>query len=275
MSHQTILHHSDESTRVAEAFDSISTIFDSDFENLITRSLRTRVYHKIQSLIPSGSTILDVNCGTGIDAIYLSSKGYPVLGIDISPRMIDQACGKLNVSRRADVHFKVGSFDNLSKLTSDRYDLVLSNFGGLNCTDDLKHVAKEVAAITKPNGFFIAVIMPPVCLWEIVVGLLRLNWKFAFRRLGKNSLATGFRGKTFSVTYHPLQKFVAAFRQWFDVQEIRGYNIFSPPPHATQFKNAYPQLSRWLEQIDDVVAHLPLLRSMGDHYLVVLRKKPF
>lgn len=259
--------------QVAEAFDSIAEIFESSLENEITRGLRQKTYSIIRSLVPAGASVLDINCGIGIDAVALAQEGYRVIGVDISPKMIQQALERANKLRVKNAEFLLASFEDLSPLSGQPFDLVLSNFGGLNCVASLDGVAKQVAHVTKPGGYFFAVVMPPVCLWETVAGVTRFNFRSAFRRLRKNVLASGFRGKTFSVNYHPTQKFVAAFRQWFDVQEIRGYNIFSPPPHATRFTNTYPLFSRWLEQVDDVITRLPVIRSMGDHYMVVLQRK--
>jgi 2-polyprenyl-3-methyl-5-hydroxy-6-metoxy-1,4-benzoquinol methylase len=39
----------------------------------------------------NGSPVLDVNCGTGMDAVILATHGHPVNGIDISSTMIEFA----------------------------------------------------------------------------------------------------------------------------------------------------------------------------------------
>lgn len=43
------------------------------------------------SLLPKKSTILDVGCGGGIKTRYISEKGYGVMGIDFSDKMIEIA----------------------------------------------------------------------------------------------------------------------------------------------------------------------------------------
>src|SRR5690242_3488644 len=79
---------------VLESFDNIAEIFDEEFENAITRRLRQQIYDTVGRLVPAGGSIIDINCGTGIDAIALAQKGYTVCGIDLSPKMVDRAKGK-------------------------------------------------------------------------------------------------------------------------------------------------------------------------------------
>jgi SAM-dependent methyltransferase len=56
-------------------------------------------------LIPPGRT-LEVGCGTGTNAIYLASRGFEVLGVDISPLAIEKAQSKGAVRCR----FETGDF---------------------------------------------------------------------------------------------------------------------------------------------------------------------
>src|SRR4051794_31103811 len=51
--------------------------------------------------------VLDVGCGTGENALYLSQKGLDVWGIDAVPAAIDRAKAKAQ-ERKAKVHFQVG-----------------------------------------------------------------------------------------------------------------------------------------------------------------------
>ena len=258
----------------SEAFDNVAAIFDETFENEITKHFREKIYHLVESLAGVGSSILDINCGTGIDALALVRRGYNVLGIDVAPKMIELANVKAVREKVSALKFLHGSFEQITDKTDNSYDLVLSNFGGLNCVERLASTANQVALVTKPGGYFVATVMPPVCLWDIVSGLARFNIHAAFRRLSKNAAATGFRGKTFTVYYHTLNQLLSAFSPWFEPKQVLGLNIISPPPHATTFLRQYKKLSRWLENCDRVFASMPGLRATGDHYLVVLRRKP-
>ncbi len=260
--------------RVASAFDEVAEIFDSTFEpSPVIQRLRQKVYNEIQRRVPLGSLILDINCGTGIDALLLTKKGYTVHGIDISQKMIEQARKKIGIERITNVEFSVSSFDRLPEKLTQRYDLVLSNFGGLNCTNNLDKVAEEIAAVTKQGGFFIGIVMPPFCIWETASGLLYGRWRYAFRRLRKNTAATGFYGKGFIVFYHSPQHIVSAFRPRFQVKQIVGLSVFSPPPAARRFIEHYPRLTSFLERFDESVEKFPLIRSIGDHLMIVLKRR--
>jgi ubiquinone/menaquinone biosynthesis C-methylase UbiE len=256
---------------VAEAFDAVAGIFDQKFENEITAQIRETVYKTIERIAPAGSSILDINCGTGIDAVNLSGRGYRVVGVDISPQMIQWARKK--VRSKNSMRFYVSSFDNLVDEANGSYDIVLSNFGGLNCVRNLEPVARQVAEVSKESSYFVGIVMPPFCLWEFVSGVVHFRWGYAVRRMKKQTLATGFSGNSFAVSYHSPQYIALCFRQWFDVERVIGLNIVSPPPGAERFTKRHPYLTAFLRWLDILVQRMPLIRSMGDHYMIVLKRK--
>jgi len=257
---------------VAAAFNSVAPDFEETLENDITRAFRSKVYETVRTLVPAGARILDINCGIGIDAIALAQEGYRTSGVDISPGMIKQAKERSRKSGTEGVEFVLSSFDDLSMFSGRSIDLVLSNFGGVNCSSLLERCAAEVARTLRPGGYFVAVVMSRMSLWEIVAGAARLNLSAAFRRLGGTVPARGFRGNTFAVTYYSPGSFTAFFSRWFSVRHLRGMNIFSPPPHAVRFRTRHPLLSSLLERWEPHVAALPIFRSVGDHFMIVLQR---
>jgi SAM-dependent methyltransferase len=49
----------------------------------------------VESGLAAPGRVLEIGCGTGTNAIWLASRGFDVLGIDISPRAIASAQAKL------------------------------------------------------------------------------------------------------------------------------------------------------------------------------------
>jgi len=61
-------------------------------------------------LLPEGGSVLDVGCGAGIKSRYLAEKGYKVIGIDFSEKMIEIAKREL-----PDLNFEVVDVYELDK----------------------------------------------------------------------------------------------------------------------------------------------------------------
>lgn len=263
----------DHPSAVATAFDSVADGFDELLENQITARLRKRIYDVVGSLVAKGSTILDINCGTGIDALYFAGQGYHVTGIDISPRMIIEARKKLELMHNVSVRFLESPYEKLGALALPLSNLVFSNFGGLNCTADLARTVQSVSAVTKPGGYFVGVIMPPVSLWETVSFASRFQWGQAFRRFRTQVPSTGFKDKTFAVFYHSPSYVAKIFEPEYELKRIIGLSIASPTPQSTTFVHRYPRFANLLTKMDAILEELPVLRTMGDHYVVVLQKR--
>jgi ubiquinone/menaquinone biosynthesis C-methylase UbiE len=257
---------------VSSAFDSLARGYDETFDpNIVISRLRTDLYHTITNLVDPPAAILDINCGTGTDALYLSSRGYSTVGVDISEAMIAEAVKKSAVHPKA--LFVHTSYDDMDCLPENEFDLVLSNFGGLNCTRDLRTVGEHVARRLKAKGYFVVVLMPSFSLWETCAYAVRGQFKQAFRRLRRGGTLTQFNDKEFTVYYFNPHKAAQQFAEHFLVREIYAWNIVTPPPHAWKVATSFPRLSSALEKLDAAIGHLPIFRSIGDHYVMVLEKR--
>ena len=61
-------------------------------ENSFTKNTVAEVDFLLEELnLPSGSSILDIGCGTGRHSVELARRGYQVTGVDISFRMLAEA----------------------------------------------------------------------------------------------------------------------------------------------------------------------------------------
>lgn len=255
------------------AFDEIASRYDIEFDaSPTTRRLRQQIYTLIGNLVVPPSRILDINCGTGTDVLFLATKGYSAFGVDVSEKMIAEASKKSDANSRTS--FVRASYDDMDEVPAGYFDLVLSNFGGLNCTSDLKAVGDRVARRLKPQGFFVAVLMPSFSLWETCASLARGKFRQAFRRLRRGGTRTGFGENRFTVFYFNPNEAAKQFENNFLVRDIFAWNVFSPPPHSWRIARSFPKITTQLEKLDEVIGHLPFFRSIGDHYVMVLEKRP-
>ena len=95
------------SFRVAP-FDTLAESYDGVFTNsLIGRAQRNSVWQELDHTFHPGQRVLEINCGTGVDAVHLAGWGVEVLGCDAAPRMIDLAHQRARQTKlQAAVHFR-------------------------------------------------------------------------------------------------------------------------------------------------------------------------
>ena len=76
-------------TAAATAFDRVADSYDELFtRTAIGRAQRKQVWKELLAAFPEGSRILELNCGTGEDARFLTKEGRYVVASDASAAMI-------------------------------------------------------------------------------------------------------------------------------------------------------------------------------------------
>ncbi len=75
-----------------EPFDAVAHRYDSDFSDTpLGRFKRGIVHRYLKSVVGNRTRVLELNCGTGIDALWLASRGCRVTATDASEGMLDVA----------------------------------------------------------------------------------------------------------------------------------------------------------------------------------------
>jgi SAM-dependent methyltransferase len=112
----------------------------------------------------SSSTVLDAGCGVGWLSYGLSSQGYRVTGIDVSPRSIEYASRLSRGSTRgaiADPNFVTGDMGDLADDPTTRFDIVVLNMVLHNCPDVRSAIAGCIRSL-RPGGLIVATITDPL-----------------------------------------------------------------------------------------------------------------
>jgi len=116
------------------------------------------VKDKILAYAPRASSIIDLGCGSGRHLIQLAEAGYTVMGVDVSPRMLDLArtsVARLPEQMRRRVMLAQADVTNATGL--GEFDVALSLFHVANyqTTDDaLAGFFKTARATLGPGGMF-------------------------------------------------------------------------------------------------------------------------
>jgi ubiquinone/menaquinone biosynthesis C-methylase UbiE len=260
----------------ADAFSGQSVIFDDLYgANTIISYKRERVRSNVQKYLKPGSSILELNSGTGEDAIFFAGKGHQVHATDISPGMQQQLMLKVQKYQLGTmVSNELCSYTDLYNLKNKGpYDLVFSNFAGLNCTDELDKVLASVSPLLKPNGLVTLVILPKFCLWETLL-LFKGKFKTAFRRFfSSNGRAAHIDGNYFKCWYYNPSYITKRLIVQFDVLSIEGLCTIVPPSYLEGFAEKHPSVYNTLKKWEDRLKTKWPWRVMGDYYIISLRKK--
>lgn len=120
---------------------------DKSMSNILIRLSR---YKFVAKMLKENDSVLEVGCGSGVGAIYLSQNCQSVYGIDVQEQEILEA---QNISKRENVKFEVQDLFLLDE--NKKYDAIV-------CLDVLEHLSIEdgrsfvnkISKLLKPNGFF-------------------------------------------------------------------------------------------------------------------------
>lgn len=159
------------------AFDLEAAVYDDTFtQTEIGLNQRQRVHDYLYPILNSKTklNILELNCGTGEDALHMANFGHYIHATDKSSGMLQVARSKAKDAEVKNIIFS--SFDLSKRLDFDqKYDVIFSNFGGINCisSQSVSLLASSLSQYLNPHGSFIGVIMPKQTLLEKVYRTLK------------------------------------------------------------------------------------------------------
>jgi SAM-dependent methyltransferase len=257
-----------------KAFDSVAADYDGPRgNNELIQRMRLTLWNTVSREVPAGRRLLDLGCGTGIDAFEFARRGYEVVASDWSPQMVERtraraASGGLK-ERMSARHVGIHQLDRIE----DRFDAIYSNFGPLNCAPDLHAVAAQCERLLRPGGVLIFSVIGRICPWEWVYYTFKRRFRRAMVRATRGATAVGMNRHTIWTYYYRPREFYRAFASRFSLESYRALSLFMPPPYLVDYYRRHRAGCDRLGELDDRFGALPLLRNMGDHFLIVMRRR--
>lgn len=259
-----------------KAFSKQALIFDDIYgSNPIIQYKRERVRGHVLKFIKSGSEILELNSGTGEDAIWFAQNGFLVHATDISEGMQEMLVKKIHSNNLdSKITYEICSFNDLSELKNKGpFDSIFSNFAGLNCTGELNKVLDSFDPLLKPGGIVTLVILPRFCLWETLL-FFRGNFKTAFRRFfSKNGVKAHIEGEYFTCWYYDPSYVINRMNKKYTILDIEGLCTIVPPSYLENFPMKRPGLFMRLKKLEMKYKNSWPWKSIGDYYIISMQKK--
>jgi len=259
------------------AFDKQSEIFDKLYAtDTIINYKRKRVREHIEKYLKPESRLLELNAGTGEDAIYFATHGHRVHATDSSRGMLEKLCEKVRIHNLdASITTEICSYTELENLQEKKsFDYIFSNFAGLNCTNQLDKVLDALYYLLKPAGFVTLVVLPGFCLWEFLL-LFKGKFKTAFRRFsGKKGTKAHIEGEYFRCWYYNPSFIRKHLKATFKLESLEGLCSLVPPAYFKDFAEKYPKTYTFLKKKENSLKEKWPWNLIGDYYIITLQKKP-
>ncbi|HEY6505737.1 MAG TPA: class I SAM-dependent methyltransferase [Chitinophagaceae bacterium] len=260
----------------AAAFSKQAPLFDELYSgDTIIQYKRKRVRDHVMQYLAPHSHILELNAGTGEDAVFFAEQGHTVHATDISDAMLTKLKEKAGQHRlQMSIGNETCSFTQLEKLSArGPYDMIFSNFAGLNCTNELAKVLRSFDPLLKPGGFATLVILPKFCLWEFLL-LFKGRFKTAFRRFsGSKGSKARIEGEFFRCWYYNPSFVRRTLKDSYKQVSVEGLCTLVPPSYIEKFAEKHPGAYQFLKKKENKWKSKWPWRSIGDYYIITLQKK--
>jgi SAM-dependent methyltransferase len=255
------------------AFDDMAGTYDATFTNTKAGiALREIVWSRLEQVFRPAQRVLELGCGTGEDAVRLASSGVRVVATDPSSQMIQMAHRKALTANCQDrIEFRCLAMEDIGSFADGEvFDGVLSNFGAVNCVQDLQTLVADVADRLAPGAPLLWVIMGRHAPWEWFWYLLRGQWRKAWRRLRPGGIK--WRGMT--ISYPTPAQMRSLLRPYFTVTRLAPLGVALPPSYAAAWLDRSPFAMTVLTRLERWAQRSSMLASCSDHFIVEAVRLP-
>jgi ubiquinone/menaquinone biosynthesis C-methylase UbiE len=259
-----------------DALDSVAADYDGPRgNNALSQEMRRETWRWLDLTFAPGSRLLDLGCGTGLDAVRMGRLGHSVTATDWSAQMVRRTAERAaQEGLTGRVAALVAGAHELHRVQGGgEFDGAYSNLGPLNCIPDLGATSRELFRLLKPGGALVFTVIGRVCPWEVAHYLRRWNWARLKVRYARGFVPVGMNGHTIWTHYYAPREFYRAFRHDFTLTHFRGLCLFAPPPYISGLRERHPRWHERLWHLDRALAAWPGFRGLGDHFLMVMRRR--
>lgn len=265
---------------VAHGYDLIAETYDEvEVQNAVGRRLRKRMQEVLFRCFQPDERVLEIGCGTGIEAISLASHGIEVVATDLSEQMVTQVREKArdqgveNVTGHRLAAHQIGELAD--EFGEASFDGAYSHAGALNMDPLLSEVNIGLRRLLKVSGKFVCTVVNQVSLFEVLFYPLVLRPRKAFRRFGNVvpipiTRLEAYRRYVVPTHFYSPSQFLRYFRDDFVLRRLEGLQILLPPWNLADHLERLEPLARFLEALETRLADKPPFNSWGGLSLMEL-----
>ena len=270
---------------VESGFDDLAASYDTDIAgNEITIRMREIFRRALLDSFHPGERLVEIGCGTGIDAVWLAEQGLEVVATDISQGMVDRVAEKARTMSLKSLICRKMAAKDIGLLGQEfgfeSFDGAYSHAGALNMEPELPRVPAQLRPLLRESSPFVCSVINRTSLFEVVFYLSVLRPRKAFRRLGDPVPIPISRSG-------PLQRYVVPsrfytpretrrlFEEHFVLEKLQAMELFLPPANLTGEYAFLKPIFRPLEALENQLSTTYPWNEWGHHTIFTfLRRDP-
>ncbi len=260
-------------TWLRSEFDSVAESYaDSIRGNPIEAYLRERSLDYLRRHLHGRRRLLELGSGPGSETLPLLKDGHEVVAVDVSEAMLQRLGANARAAGVSERLTSVrGRLRDLASLEIEGpFDGGFSTFGALSCEPDLAPVRDGLAGMLNENAPFVAGVLNRTPALELFAYSASARWRRAFGRL-RSPVPVGRSRFSVDCFAHSPAGLARRFRPGFVPSDREGVGVVVPPPdQAGRVGNRWA-LDR-LGRLDRALGRRTPFRSLGDHFLICLRR---
>lgn len=252
------------------AYDVEAAVYDARVEG--DAWMRHLLWERYTNLFRPGQTVLDIGCGTGIDARFLARRGIRVVGIDRAPSMIREARARL-ASEPFDALVELREMDvaDLASLPESWFDGIICAFASLSSVHDLRGFSEKAAERLRPHGSMLVHLLNRWSLWEWLGHVRHGRWRAAHQLGGRHERTFVIGGQAVRhYLYDAPDAYDRFFKPRFRLREAFGLGILRPPHTVERIP---PVVVSALEALERPARRRQPFKGWGRFFVLELDKR--
>ena len=242
-------------------------------DNPIVAWMRATNRRELESVFSPASTLLEIGCGSGADAVSFAKRGIRVVATDISDQMIEATRDGARAQGVAGSVLALRGrlselFEELSAMPWAPFDGAYANFS-LTYEESLRSIASLVHSLVRPGARFVFTLPNRLCFTEPLIALARLRPFAVFDRFREPRWLV-IRDVRVRVRAYTVGEVRRALRGLFEIEQYRGLPVFMPPSRL--YDPSRDRLVRELGELDNRWDRSPPWRWLGDTTLFRARR---
>lgn len=245
--------------------------------NPLDRSLRDASLKILRRSFVSGDRVLEIGAGTGLETIPLAAAGIRVVATDISSEMLARLRSKAAAAGLSDrIETRQLPAHRLAELEAaygaGSFQGAFSTFGALNCEPAWRDLPPVLGRLVAPGGRLVLGVWNRVCLFELAAYAMAARPRRALARLASPA-PVGRTRFGIPVQAASVREYVRAFAPAFAVDSVEGLPVILPPYDWMRHVPNPDALLPLLAAIDDRVRPRFPFNRLGDHFVLVMRRR--